>query len=379
MFKNLFTGKVDPLLALRGIAALMVVVFHCGIIPRIGFLTPNGTVAVYVFFILSGYLMGKAFLANRYELNFKGITRFYKSRILRICPLYYFLTFLFIFWLHPFLLHPQNFTNLIKVLAFNFQHTQPFYFIATFWSLSVEMQFYLILPFFVLLLTKFIKTTKQRVALIIGLFGLIELYKYIAIHYFVEKSADLYNASTMLITDNLIPNLEFFLAGIAVNLLILNKDKLTWLNFPKIFSLLGLFVLYLTSSTGYFYSNYLAILAVMIYIFSYEKDAYNSSIKNTLSNHPLNTLGNLSYGVYLWHLPLSEQIHSTLLNQDIFIQIYMYHQTIFYFNFLFLTLLASISFAAMTYRFIEMPFNKLKFTNLNLKWHFQQRFSFQKS
>jgi peptidoglycan/LPS O-acetylase OafA/YrhL len=74
-------NRLDPLLVLRGLACLMVTIIHCNP-PRNSILFhgldlswlcfSNGLVAVWIFFCLSGYLMGKAFYTGRYRLTRQG-------------------------------------------------------------------------------------------------------------------------------------------------------------------------------------------------------------------------------------------------------------------------------------------------------------------
>ncbi|MBF2067552.1 MAG: acyltransferase family protein [Calothrix sp. C42_A2020_038] len=76
-------NRIDALLVLRGIACLMVVVIHSAP-PRNAIIYRNcdfswltfshGLVAVWVFFCLSGYLMGKVFYTQRYTFDIHGVT-----------------------------------------------------------------------------------------------------------------------------------------------------------------------------------------------------------------------------------------------------------------------------------------------------------------
>ena len=111
------TNHVDSLLVLRGLACLVVVLFHCTV-PRAlivykdynftWLLLGDGIVAVWVFFALSGYLMGKAFYTQRYTATVKGITQFFINRALRIFPLYYFAILVQSIFVYPQVLKPGN-------------------------------------------------------------------------------------------------------------------------------------------------------------------------------------------------------------------------------------------------------------------------------
>ncbi len=88
--------------ALRFIAAFLVVLHHAEQIRMTqGFenlkaysLFRNGPLAVDFFFVLSGFLITYLLLRERYKTNTISIKQFYKRRILRIWPLYYLMVIL---------------------------------------------------------------------------------------------------------------------------------------------------------------------------------------------------------------------------------------------------------------------------------------------
>lgn len=136
---------------LRALAIVLVVIYHAGIF---GFALPYqwhrfGWIGVDLFFVLSGYLIGGQLLrelARDRTINFR---RFYSRRALRILPAYFAVLAIYFClpsWrefpeispLWKFLLSVQN-INLRGGTAFS--HA---------WSLSVEDQFYFMLPLILL-------------------------------------------------------------------------------------------------------------------------------------------------------------------------------------------------------------------------------------
>ena len=73
--------------ALRGIAILLVVMYHYFSFFRIGW------IGVDLFFVLSGFLITSILLRSRSKPNF--FRNFFVRRMLRIFPLYYFVLALF--------------------------------------------------------------------------------------------------------------------------------------------------------------------------------------------------------------------------------------------------------------------------------------------
>lgn len=117
------------------------------------------------FFVLSGYLM--CMLLSRHEkIGVEHIFDFYFRRIKRIVPIYLFLILVFqltaILWWLSLLDYNEVYTESIKPLFFvsninsvsdYFDRNALFYkFFSHLWSLAVEMQFYLIVPFLMIVL-----------------------------------------------------------------------------------------------------------------------------------------------------------------------------------------------------------------------------------
>src|SRR5436853_7929291 len=140
---------------LRAVAIIVVVIYHAGLF---GFKLPGrvdrwGWIGVDLFFVLSGYLIGGQLLAPLARNQSINLGRFFARRALRIMPAYFVILAIYIFlpsWreypeMYPwwkFLLSVQN-IGLHGGTAFS--HA---------WSLAVEDQFYLPLPFILLFVNR---------------------------------------------------------------------------------------------------------------------------------------------------------------------------------------------------------------------------------
>ena len=137
---------------LRALAIIVVVIYHAALF---GFKLPGrvdrfGWVGVDLFFVLSGYLIGGQLIAPLARDQRINLGRFFARRALRIIPAYFAILAIYVFlpsWreypemsqpLWKFLLSIQN-IGLHGGTAFS--HA---------WSLAVEDQFYLCLPFILL-------------------------------------------------------------------------------------------------------------------------------------------------------------------------------------------------------------------------------------
>jgi peptidoglycan/LPS O-acetylase OafA/YrhL len=153
-------GHIPALDGIRGLAVLMVLVFHIfqvepapqQTLARLGYAaTRFGQTGVDLFFVLSGFLITGILYdskgSRRYFLNFYG------RRTLRIFPLYYGFSLVMLVLMPRLLGFPMTGLSWLSLATFSSNFAlaagtdggQ----LGHYWSLAIEEQFYLIWPFFV--------------------------------------------------------------------------------------------------------------------------------------------------------------------------------------------------------------------------------------
>lgn len=159
---HLNSGFRKDINILRAVAVLSVIFFHFGFDFATG-----GYLGVDIFFVISGYLM-TAIITSRLESKTFSLFGFYMSRFLRIAPALAGLcvVLLIVGW---FVIFPYDYAylgrNINHALTFksniSFARGDGYFDTGTdvkwllhTWSLSVEMQFYLIYPFLLIILHK---------------------------------------------------------------------------------------------------------------------------------------------------------------------------------------------------------------------------------
>jgi peptidoglycan/LPS O-acetylase OafA/YrhL len=255
----------ETLDGLRGIAAYTVVFSHfANLVGATWAGSGAGQVGVMLFFVLSGFLMGRLYL----DKPLGQVPDFYVKRFARVVPLYLVLVAASYAWSGP-PLYQITPANILEHILF-IKGTN------VLWTIAVEVQFYAIFPLF-----RLVYRTGGRTALI-------------AIMIAASVGAFAFGFPR---THALLPHLPYFLAGIGVALLPESRNNvLFFVAFAAYFALMpGL--------TGYRGDIWLSP-AHMILIPALLYGTLSAPASAFLAWSPLRFLGNISYSVYLLHLPV---------------------------------------------------------------------------
>jgi peptidoglycan/LPS O-acetylase OafA/YrhL len=139
----------DPNLDLFRASAIVLVLIHhlvqfsTGFPPWVHDFSRLGIYGVDLFFVLSGWLIGRLYWREKEKFGHVEIRRFLFRRWLRTIPPY--LVVLPVAWLAVFIYRGQTFDWKFLLFLQNYMTEIPFFLIS--WSLCVEEQFYLALPF----------------------------------------------------------------------------------------------------------------------------------------------------------------------------------------------------------------------------------------
>ena len=214
----------DPLLGLRAFACFLVLMGHYFLVvfpflptPRehsfAPFLRSSPWAGVWIFFTLSGFLMGKGFATHRYRLDEAGCRAFWYNRALRIAPVYYLGLLLVMSMRYPALFLWKNLWLLLEIAMFDYRGDLPVPIMGALWSVSTEVQFYLLVP--VLMVGLFwLRKWMGRAFLALPLVWLCAgtLLRLLILHRESDRF-DVYGYAPML------PNLDIFLFGMTLSML----------------------------------------------------------------------------------------------------------------------------------------------------------------
>ena len=146
---------IPSLDGLRALSVLLVIVLHTlqrlsltHHVPLVYYVLGNGSMGVFIFFVISGYLITTLLLREREKTSSISLKSFYVRRAFRILPpLYLYLVFLSVLWLTGHL-PGMNSLELITALTFtrNYVPHVGLWVLEHLWSLCIEEQFYLLWP-----------------------------------------------------------------------------------------------------------------------------------------------------------------------------------------------------------------------------------------
>lgn len=285
---------------LRAFAVIFVIIYHWGLPlpdgPGKHFLQeiiPSGEFGVTLFFVLSGFLITSILLAARTatKTKLRVIRNFIIRRSLRIFPIYY-LTIFVLAWIgYPFI--RENLDWLLSytsnILVFrnhswnSFSHT---------WSLSVEEQYYVIWPWCIVFVAeKYLKYIFIAV-LLIGLMAIV----------FVSKIHP--DTWGLLLT-------PACLAAFGIGGFYAWAGRQSWSRerFMQVITLLmplaiGLHLYWSFSADGGHFNYLSRVVDGIISIWLIHKTVTIRSgwiRTKILENSTLNKIGQISYGIYLYH------------------------------------------------------------------------------
>ncbi|WP_045835243.1 acyltransferase family protein [Hyphomicrobium sp. 99] len=328
---------------LRGIAVAAVVAYHFGFPYASG-----GFVGVDIFFVLSGFLI-TSIIAAELEAGTFSIANFYDRRVRRIVPALVFVcactTALALFLLFPrelirfassliaTALSASNFWCLFHSGYFDpSAERQPLFHT---WSLGVEEQFYIVFP---LLLMAAFKWRRNRLGLIIwGLFAVSLLLSVLMLErnpkstFFLLHTRAWELLTGSIIALGLIPRPASRLERDAAGALGLLAIAIAVFSFTSKTPFPGLAAL-------------LPCAGAALVIWGGQGGKENTPAR-FLTARPLVFLGLISYSLYLWHWPLI--VFANLFSIE---PLTGFQKTA--------VAGTSIALAALTWRFIELPFRR---------------------
>jgi peptidoglycan/LPS O-acetylase OafA/YrhL len=340
------TGGVRfPLVdSLRAIAALFVVIYHfaaeAGPPHAVAIFTSRLNLGVTLFFLISGFLLYRPFVAARFIPGRKALAtgRYAWHRFVRIVPAYWVALTVTALWLGYHQVFGPDW-----IVYYGFGQVYSFRTIlggiGQGWTLSIELAFYVFLPFWAWAIARIpARTAKRRVQVeliaLAGLFALSLIYKPV-----LDKATSIDPKIYFALVNALPRYLDQFAIGMALAVASVwfethrkpnavqaleERPWIPWLG--AAIALLALAELgsqitefgIRTTELGSLAVHYLQLLvAVGLFLPAVFGSPRRGYVRKFLGARALIWVGVVSYGLYLWHVAVIVQISRWHIPQDL--------------------------------------------------------------
>lgn len=331
----------------KGLAVLVVFILHFSlkyaplhsdkILSPFAF-TPAWT-GVWIFFIISGYLIGKGFWSGKYKVEtLKDFGHFYVKRAFRILPVYFLIVLIDMFFINTNMYFNGSET-LSRVFTFRLRNPYGNNMIGNLWFVCTILQLYLITPF----VYKVIKPLKSATKLVkwLCLSGLIIFY-FVLRQYLWLKNVPW----DSVVLSNSICNIDLYFGGFIFSIFCLDKQdtKQKRILRPLSFCLLIGFLVLNTilmwlSGFGFMSFKFVKIvcptvilLIMFLCLYAHDVEAQYKGLGENIKRRMLkilknpllliNYLGIISFGFYCCHCQIIDKVcklnNSSLLYSQAF-------------------------------------------------------------
>ncbi|MBN8693911.1 MAG: acyltransferase [Bacteroidetes bacterium] len=356
---------------LRFFAALAVVITHIELLKG-QYSKPNlwndnklifelGGLGVVFFFVLSGFLITFLLLKEKENSGTISIMKFYTRRILRIWPLYFLLMIIgfFVIPLFPAFNHvyftpffKESFWSNFLLYLFILPNLalamfKPVPHIGQLWSIGVEEQFYLIWPW----LVKHSKNLLRILVIVIAVCLLLKFLFQMLVCYNPENDS-LIKVKTFIAT----LKFESMAIGGIGAWCVYNKKYLDLiLNNTLMFASLFMILISVYFTPGFIQDGVFILQSVLFLIVIINVSSNPNTILK-LENKMFVFLGNISYGIYMYHMIMIVAVMLLMEKLGIAVDNSLLSQFLIYSLSVGLTILVSW----LSYRYFETYFIKLK-------------------
>jgi peptidoglycan/LPS O-acetylase OafA/YrhL len=336
---------IPALDGVRALAIVLVLVYHWFPEGQGVNVLPNGPIGVTLFFVLSGYLISNILIEQQtrgqFWLSFKN---FVVRRALRIFPIY-FLVLIALLVLKRFAIVVE--TDFYTHPGFYWAYLVNYWIelhgnwadaLSPYWSLSVEEQFYILWPLCMLLLSMRFRAYFLWFTVIFGV-----VFRYFSVHIYGGLGVSMLSCVDTFAWGALLAH--FLRAGQSA-------DVALWIRrliIPVVFCFIMLCLMHTDADLvkQLFFRTFTSLVSVVFLFYAMRPGLFS----RVLAVKPLRVIGQMSYGLYLYHMVIPDLFFQIAARVGINVPVLPFN--------LVPMVVLSIS-AYLSYRLIELPIQGLK-------------------
>ncbi len=342
--------RIPELDGLRAIAVTLVVFFHLnfyyGHVPILTELIMNGgSLGVTLFFFLSGFLMASPYVSCAQEHRLYSFSAFYRARFLRILPLLFFTSFLFLLlrkYHHLYQDDSQDYSLTTYLSCLLLLDDRMIRWNPVLWTLRVELLFYIGYPLLGYLIYWGVSKNKMVWVYLILLVCIVSSFSLFILKYQAETSFFASCHMLFLGSLNRLWYAEYVKREVGPR-----KPFNVWMGSIVFFIL---FFSYLKHHSEYKMLSGVVLVLLLNAAF-YVVLIGKGYVNKFLSFGIFGFISLISYSIYLWHFNVHYSLSVPLLPPSTIICMLFGHV---------FSLLVIILISILSYRYIEAPFLRLK-------------------
>jgi peptidoglycan/LPS O-acetylase OafA/YrhL len=369
--------RFAPVDGLRAVAACAVVITHTAFLSGFnghgfaGQITARLDAGVALFFVISGFLLYRPFVAARLQgRSGPAVRRYARRRILRIVPAYWLALTVLAIWPGLPLVHSDHwwvYYGFLQNLRVEWSHGG----IGAVWSLACEMQFYVFLPFYALGLAALLgrRPVRSQLALEYALLAALAAAS-IGI-----RAAAYLDDTPDTISQTILGTFFWFALGMglavtsarwhdvpvrqrpAVLRLVAERPLLPWAVSAALLVLVSQIGMPTLSLLGYTFTDWILghiLYGLLVFFFALPimlgVPERGGVPQRLLTLRPVAWIGLISYGIFLWHHPLTGEFRH--------VQDWTSHGSSIIYTLV--VFAAAIAAAAASYYLLERPLLRFK-------------------
>lgn len=330
----------------------------------LGYLFINGWIGVDLFFVLSGFLITNQLLPRPGHEHGMDVLTYARHRIFRIVPVYYCVLLATCIGLFPYFPYPKTYDDIDFRIFYHLLFMQDYWpsdINVVFWTLAIEIKFYLLAPFFLLPLMK-LKSPALRAFIVLMCIACVVALRTVTALYIREPFQD-YETYFLTMRSLFHLSIDGLLIGMLCRVIVGHPHWASLIN-HKLYAnglfFIGCGVVLWIALSGVMVDlgvdNFDKILQPLVISVGFGLMMLgllgNCAVSPVFQAKPLYYIALVSYSMYLLHLPMLFTVERIFIR---FVDVSLWTKQVYFIAYFPVFFVLTGLLSAVTYLFIERP------------------------